>query len=174
MSDEDNAPVTLDLHPPVALRGRDEKHGITEMVLTRSTVSGPPLRLCTDRRFLVRAVKLGFDRVDVLGADKPLACRDGLRIYLWMPLDATAAIAPTAPVPSSAAGIAEAMEPDRAAAAATPPVAERVRVAFRGWRGYTAIGVAIVGIFGFALSFTAAGPFGAPKLAAVTCHVCTS
>jgi hypothetical protein len=92
--DDDNSPVTLDLHMPVALRGRDEKHGVTELVLPRSTVSGPPVRLCTDRQYLVRAVKLGFDQVDVPAADKPLVCRDDRRTYVWMPLEKAAAIPP--------------------------------------------------------------------------------
>jgi hypothetical protein len=83
-------PITLDLHAPISLRGRDEKHGITELVLNRSTVSGPPVRLCTDRRYLVRAVKLGFDKVEISSADKPLVCRADQRVYVWMPLDKTA------------------------------------------------------------------------------------
>src|SRR5262249_12661083 len=91
---DESSPVTLDLHAPVALRGRDEKQGITELVLARSTASGPPVRLRTDRRYLVRAVKLGFDRVEVPGADKPLVCRGDARVYVWMPLDRTAAIPP--------------------------------------------------------------------------------
>jgi hypothetical protein len=92
-SDHDKSPITLDLHTPVALRGRDEKRGqVTELVLARSTASGPPLRLCTNRSYIVRAVKLGFTEVDVPGADKPLVCRDGPRVYVWMPLERTAAI----------------------------------------------------------------------------------
>jgi hypothetical protein len=92
--DHDNPPVTLDLHAPVALRGRDEKQGVTELVLARSTASGAPVRLCTDRRYLVRAMKLGVSEVKVAGADKPLVCRNGARLYVWMPLGDTAAIPP--------------------------------------------------------------------------------
>jgi hypothetical protein len=95
---DDNLPVTLDLHTPVALRSRDEKHGVTELVLARSTASGPAVRLCTDRRYLVRAVKLGFDKLDAPGADKPLVCRADARVYVWMPLDQTAAILPDSDV----------------------------------------------------------------------------
>jgi hypothetical protein len=92
--DDDKAPITLDLHTPVALRGRDDKHGGTELLLARSTTSGPPLRLCTDRRYLVRAIKLGFTQMEVSGADKALVCRDVPRVYVWMPLDPTGAIPP--------------------------------------------------------------------------------
>src|SRR5262245_36960492 len=91
-SEENMSPVTLDLHAPISLRGRDEKHGITELVLNRSTVSGPPVRLSMDRRYLVRAVKLGFDKVEISSADKPLVCRADQRLYVWMPLDKTAVI----------------------------------------------------------------------------------
>jgi hypothetical protein len=90
--DAENGPVTLDLHGTVALRGRDEKHGVGELLLARSTASGPPVRVCTDRRYLLRAVKLGFDTVEVAGPDKPLVCRDDRRVYVWMPLDQASAI----------------------------------------------------------------------------------
>jgi hypothetical protein len=91
---EDIPSVTLDLHTPVVLRAGEEKHGVTELVLTRSSVSGPPVRLCTDRRYLVRAVKLGFTDVEVLGPDKPLVSRNHARVYVWMPLDQGGGIPP--------------------------------------------------------------------------------
>jgi hypothetical protein len=94
-SDHDNAPVTLDLHAPVAVRSRDEKCGrVTEVTLSRSTTSGPPVRLCMNRGYVARAMKLGFTEVEVPGADKPLVCRDGRRVYVWMPLDRTEAVPP--------------------------------------------------------------------------------
>jgi hypothetical protein len=93
-AENDRSPITLDLHLPVAVRRRDEPHGSSELVLARSTVSGPPVRLCTDRRYLVRAVQLGFDTVEVPDVEKPLVCRGDRRIYIWMPLDRTAAIPP--------------------------------------------------------------------------------
>jgi hypothetical protein len=92
--DDDHAPVTLDLHRPVTLRGRDEKDGITELVLIRSTASGPPVRLGTDRRYLLRAAKLGFDQVAIVGADQPLVCRSGARVYVWVSLDRALVIPP--------------------------------------------------------------------------------
>jgi hypothetical protein len=82
------------LKEPIALRGRDDKHGITELVLARSKVSGPLLRLCTDRSYLIRALKLGFNKVEIADADKPLVCRDNQRVYVWMPLDKTSVIPP--------------------------------------------------------------------------------
>jgi hypothetical protein len=91
---DDKSPVTLDLHGPVALRGRDEKQGITELVLARSKASGPPVRLSTDRRYLMRAAQLGFHDVDIAGPDKPVVCRSDARLYVWMPLGDTEAIPP--------------------------------------------------------------------------------
>jgi hypothetical protein len=92
--DEDNAPVTLDLNRPVALQGRDEKQGTAELVLVRSKTSGPPVRLCMDRRYLLRAVQLGFTELAVPSMDKPLVCRHDTRVYVWMPLEGTAPIPP--------------------------------------------------------------------------------
>jgi hypothetical protein len=78
--DKENAPVTLDLNRPVALRGRDEKQGSAELALVRSKISGPPMRLCMDRRYLLRAVQLGFTELAVPSADKPLVCRHEARV----------------------------------------------------------------------------------------------
>jgi hypothetical protein len=94
--DEDSSPVTLDLHDPIALRSQHEKQGASELVLARSKITGPPTRLCMNRHYLVRAVKLGFDQVEVLAKDRPVVCRDGSRVYLWMPLDHTTALSPAA------------------------------------------------------------------------------
>jgi hypothetical protein len=92
--DDDSSPVTLDLHKDVCLRGRNEKQGTSELALTRSTATGPPVRVCTDRRYLVRAVQLGFTELEVPGVDKPLVCRKDARVYVWMPLDQNGAIPP--------------------------------------------------------------------------------
>jgi hypothetical protein len=95
--DGDQSSVTLDLGTPPALRARSEVAGpVTEVVLTRSRVAGPPVRLCTNRSYLQRALKLGFLEVGLAGANKPLVCRDSRRIFVWMPLD-QAGIIPTDP-----------------------------------------------------------------------------
>jgi hypothetical protein len=101
--DEDQAPITLDLAQPPAVRARDEQGGAAqEAVLSSSTVSGPALQLCMDRRYLRRALQLGFREVRANG-DRPLLCRDERRTYLWMPLAAQRALPPpatAAPVPA--------------------------------------------------------------------------
>lgn len=92
---ESHAPVTLDLNHPPCVRAREAPSGpAAELPLLRSTVSGPPVRLCTDRRLLGRALDLGFREIHIVKPDSPLLCRDETRVFVWMPLDATEAIPP--------------------------------------------------------------------------------
>jgi hypothetical protein len=94
--DEEYSPVTLDLGSRPALRAREEqgRGHVTEMVLSRSTVSGPPVRLCLDRDYLVRALKLGFTELLAPSPTKPVLCQDQGRLYVFMPLDEKAAVPP--------------------------------------------------------------------------------
>lgn len=93
VSDKDRLPVTLDIGPPhAAVRARAEKGDPAEVKLERSEVTGKAVRLATDRRYLVRALKLGFTEVIALASDSPLLCRDGRRSYVWMPLESSAAV----------------------------------------------------------------------------------
>jgi len=92
-ANEPNAPATLDLNGKVAVRARAAGDGpATELVLPRSSYSGPPVRLQTNREFLARAIRLGFAAVEVVDADSPLACRDGRRVLAWQPLSKDSAI----------------------------------------------------------------------------------
>src|SRR5262249_53471952 len=50
-------PITLDLSSPPAMRVREGDGPVTQLVLSQSTVSGPPVRLCTDRLYLHRALQ---------------------------------------------------------------------------------------------------------------------
>jgi hypothetical protein len=111
--------VTLELGPQACVRARDDEGGqITEEVLTRSAVSGPPVRLCLNRCFLGRALKLGFAEVIVPGPDKPLLCRDPSRTYVWMPLSGQVALAP-------ARGMSRLVSADSTPPAATTPTPRR-------------------------------------------------
>jgi hypothetical protein len=94
--DEDNAPATLDLNGSVAIRAQGEGQSqATELVLSRSGYTGSPVRLCTDRGFLSRALRLGFTDVEIGAAESPLVCRDQLRTYAWQPLSKDSAIEPS-------------------------------------------------------------------------------
>jgi hypothetical protein len=65
------------------------------LLLARSAASGAPARLCCDRRYLRRALQLGFAELRVERPDLPVVCRDRRRTYLWMPLDQGGTVPPT-------------------------------------------------------------------------------
>jgi hypothetical protein len=93
--DDDHSPVTLQLASPPAVRARSGRDGpATEIVLARSTASGPPIRIATDRHYLLRAAQMGFSEIAVLRPDVPLVCRDESRTFVWMPLDANGVVLP--------------------------------------------------------------------------------
>jgi hypothetical protein len=96
---DEHGPVTVELADPPAVRAWPEASGpAMEVTLARSSASGPPERVRTDRRFLRRALRLGFTDLEVVKADQPVCCRDGTRCYVWMPLDPAAAMPPDADV----------------------------------------------------------------------------
>jgi hypothetical protein len=66
----------------------------TDVGLPRSRVEGKALRVATDRRFLQRALDMGFHTIQVTALDKPMLCQDERRLYLWVPLDPKQALAP--------------------------------------------------------------------------------
>ena len=86
--DEYNLPVTVDLNGQVAIRGKaaDQQHP-TELVLLASSASGEPVRLNMNRKYLARAVRLGFSEVHVFGNKVPVLCRDDHHQYVWALLD---------------------------------------------------------------------------------------
>jgi hypothetical protein len=139
--DDDGAPITLDLQEPLAVRAKGSGEArATEILLAQSAVAGPPVRLCTDRQYLQRAVRLGFLEFQIAGAQQPVCCRDSSRCYVWMILDAKAVIPPSADVlringpeqsvPSTAIALPRREEPmpplptngDNAPDNGTPPV----------------------------------------------------
>ncbi len=76
--------VTVDLNGRVAVRARSpECAAPTELVLTSSSRSGSQVCLATDRRYLERAVQLGFREVGFVSDEAPAVCHDGHRKYLW-------------------------------------------------------------------------------------------
>jgi hypothetical protein len=96
-SGDDSWPVTVDLDLPITVRVRaDDGGAVSETVLRHSTRSGPAVRLCMDRRFLQRALTLGFTEIEISAPDKLLLCKNEQRLFLWMPLDPKSAIGPTA------------------------------------------------------------------------------
>ncbi|MFM9959786.1 MAG: hypothetical protein ACKV2Q_01005 [Planctomycetaceae bacterium] len=96
-SDDDvHDPVTLDLNGRVAVLAKAVGDSpITEVVLSNSRRTGAELRWQTNRKFLARAVQLGFREVCLHGAESPVVCRDEHRVYVWALLEADKALAPT-------------------------------------------------------------------------------
>jgi hypothetical protein len=118
--EEPESPVTLDLHGPVVLRAKAQGHDrVTEAVLTASRVSGPApkLRIQTNRRYLARALELGFDEMHLVGANSVITCRDDQRRYGWMPLSPEGAL----PTSTDAVQIVSQQEP----VTIKPPTRER-------------------------------------------------
>jgi hypothetical protein len=93
--DEPDAPVTLELNGRVLLRARAAEGPTTELILSRSSHSGDPVRLATNREYLARAVRLGFRCVEIATAKEPVACRDEHRTFGWQPLSPEVALEPT-------------------------------------------------------------------------------
>ena len=95
-NDEHHSPVTVDLNGSIAVRARTDGAEIpTELVLTRSSRTGDPVRFCTNRKMLARAMQLGFDGLYVFGPDSPVLCAHGKRRFVWMLLDKEGAIKPS-------------------------------------------------------------------------------
>ena len=126
-NDDPQSPVTLDLGNAVAVRSRPEDGTVSEVVLSRSRREGPALRVAMDRRYLLRALTLGFTEVLIADANQPLVCRDAGRTYLWMPLSDADAVppAPDSPAgPAVAKGRAAAPHPETPRRTTTMPANE--------------------------------------------------
>ena len=92
---EELAPVTLDLSRTVTIRARaEEEKRCTELVLPRSSMEGKAARVVTDRRFLQKALKLGFRSFQITTPDKPIVCQDDRNTFVWILLDPKTALAP--------------------------------------------------------------------------------
>lgn len=93
---DDHAPVTVDLDGQVAVRAKEEgQTEPTELILSGSEVTGKAVRFHVDRRFLARAISLGFTEFSVVEPSVPITCKDATRTYVWVPLAASSAIPPS-------------------------------------------------------------------------------
>jgi hypothetical protein len=76
--------VTLELNGEVLVRAKPEGGGApTELLLPNCRLTGDPVRIHMDRRFLARALKMGFRELTVTDPSSPVLCDDGRRQYLW-------------------------------------------------------------------------------------------
>jgi hypothetical protein len=94
-ADETNSPVTLDLNGSVVVRAQSADQQLpTDLVLRNSQRRGSELKVCSNREFLKRAVRLGFREIHFRNGDDPAFCRDDRRVYLWMLLGKDAVLKP--------------------------------------------------------------------------------
>jgi hypothetical protein len=92
-----NDPVTVDLNGAVAIRARGPgQPAPTELVLSHATRHGEPVRVNTNRHYLGRAAKLGFERLHIFTPRSPVLACDAHRKYVWALLDPDAALKPSA------------------------------------------------------------------------------
>lgn len=92
---EEGAPITLDLGKSSVVRTRGENETrSTELALPGSRLEGKPVRLATDRRYLQRALALGFRTFLISAAEQPILCQEGSNVFVWVPLSPEAALAP--------------------------------------------------------------------------------
>jgi hypothetical protein len=95
--DQTHFPVTLELGDRIFVRARaaGSEH-VTELKLRDSRAQGQPHRLCVNWQHLLRFLEMGFREQEVIKPDQPVLCRDGARIYFWLPLDPKGALPPDA------------------------------------------------------------------------------
>ena len=95
-NDELNSPATIEMNGKVAIRAQDaEQSHITELVLNRSSYTGPAIRINSNREFLGRAIRFGFNEIGITGVEAPIVCRDRHQIYAWLPLSGDGVIEST-------------------------------------------------------------------------------
>lgn len=110
---EESAPVTIDLGPAVAVRAADaDGTGVAEVGQPRSRTVGAAARLVVDRRLLARALRLGLTSLGYYGPGRPVVARDDRRRYVFLSLDAAAAVPPADPLPAAALSPLPASGPD--------------------------------------------------------------
>ncbi len=86
--DEPNSPVTLELNGRISVRASaaDQTEQVTELILSRSSYTGSPLCIATNRVLLDRALRLGFTEVGFAGVDSPFVCRAEGKMFTVQPL----------------------------------------------------------------------------------------
>lgn len=95
--EKSDAPVTVDCNGHLAIRAQVAgETPLTELVLSRSQVTGEPVRFHTNREYLEQGVSLGFGELLIVDANSPCIFEDDRRTYFWMVLNAEDALGPSA------------------------------------------------------------------------------
>lgn len=83
-ADEANGPVTLDLNGAVVVRSKSAEQQVpTDLMLRNSQRRGAELKVCSNRDFIKRAIRLGFREIHFRDDEAPAFCRDARRVYVW-------------------------------------------------------------------------------------------
>ena len=89
--------ITVDLDGQAFIRAQTSKGTpVAELVLSHSTVTGDPMRVQLDRKYLLRALKLGLTEFRFSQASRPVFAADDRRKYIWATLEADGALGPAA------------------------------------------------------------------------------
>ncbi len=82
---DDFRPIEVDLNGQVLIRAQDKSQSqASDLALTSSKLHGQPIRFCTNRQFLARAISLGFRDFYFCSPVAPALCNDRKRQYVWM------------------------------------------------------------------------------------------
>jgi len=93
--DSNTWPVTVELNGAMIVRAKMSTQAEpTELLLSQASIQGGPARINTNRRYLARALKLGFRELSIFDPQSPVVCQDDRRLYLWAPLEPDSAIGP--------------------------------------------------------------------------------
>jgi DNA polymerase III sliding clamp (beta) subunit (PCNA family) len=119
-ADAFNQPVSLEITNVglvLKARGRDQKDW-TSIPVGDVSVSGKPVEISLNRIYLVKALRFGFNQIQILSSDEPLVLTNGGKTLVIMPLresPETSAANPVNPSPSP-------IENTAAASPSTAPV----------------------------------------------------
>jgi hypothetical protein len=93
---EDDSPVTVDCNGRFMIRAKEPNSArATELVLSRSSVTGTPVRFSTNRAYLQRALALGCTDLQIVDGNAPiLGEKAGLK-YFWVTLGTENALKPS-------------------------------------------------------------------------------
>ncbi|MBI1248145.1 hypothetical protein GC197_09925 [bacterium] len=95
--DDHNSPLTFDLNGAVTVRSKaGDAEKVTEVILARSERDGQEVRFAANRRFVARAIELGFRKFQIGKPESPVIAQTGNRSFLWANLMAASVIPPTA------------------------------------------------------------------------------
>lgn len=91
-----NSPLTFDLNGRVAVRCKaGDVDQVTEVTLANSNRDGQEVRFAANRKYVARAIELGFRNFHIGKPESPVIAREANRTFLWANLTASSVIPPS-------------------------------------------------------------------------------